>query len=117
MKMPWGNIPVQYIKVVSERCSGSYYVSALLTGNIENLYVMDSDKYGIKHFSPWFGYESSYYGPDEDYTFENSENVLFVILFRDPYEWLSSFKQTTFLGVSDRSIGPTPNRNIGPIWR
>ena len=99
-----GNTSVKYIKVVSERCSGSYYTSALLVENIENLSVMDSDKYGIKHFHPWFGYESSYYGPEEDYTFKNSEDVLFVILFRNPYDWLSSFKESAFFGPANLQV-------------
>ncbi len=97
------NTTIQYIKVMSERCSGSYYTVALIDENFDGLTRL-GDEYGIKHFYPWFGYESKYYGPQEDYTFEGSENVLFVILFRDPYDWLRSLKRTTFLGPEELQI-------------
>lgn len=94
---------IKYIKVMSERCSGSYYTTALIDENFDGLTRL-GDEYGIKHFYPWFGYESKYYGFKEDYTFEGSENVLFVILFRDAYDWLRSLKRTTFLGPAELQI-------------
>lgn len=93
-----GSAPVKHIKVMSERCSGSYYVESLLKTNIENLNSIGGVRYGLKHFNPWFGYESSYYGPKQDYTFEGSEDILFVIIFRNPYDWLRSFQRTAFFG-------------------
>lgn len=100
--------PIRKIKTMSERCSGSYYIESLIKANSENIESLDltpfDSPFGVKHFSPWFGYEESYYGPARDYTFEGSDDVLFIIIFRDPYDWIRSIKKTCFLGPASHQL-------------
>lgn len=84
-----GETPVKRIVVLSEMCSGSCFTGYLLGQNLET--IVEVDLPFNRHWLPWFGYESSYHGLESDYTFENSEDTLFIILFRDPYDWLQSF--------------------------
>lgn len=60
-----------------ERCSGTNYLENLLNINFN---ITRNFKYGHKHF---FGYR--------DYNFKNTENILFICIVRDMYEWLNSF--------------------------
>lgn len=48
--------------------------------------------YGHKHFSPWFDLPSEcFLGPKQFYDFENSDDCLFIVVFRNPYDWVRSF--------------------------
>jgi hypothetical protein len=62
--------------IYGERCSGTTYLEDVIQKNfnIEIVYC-----YGWKHF---FGFES---------LFTDNENVLFICIVRDLYEWLNSF--------------------------
>lgn len=91
-----GNEPICKVQIFGERCSGTNFLHALLRENID-IGQKESDSwyyYGWKHFPMWLHvpYESN--PPSEslerNYTFEGSENYLFVVIFRDPYDWIRS---------------------------
>lgn len=74
--------------VIGERCTGTNYLYSLIINNTELI----EKPLGHKHFPPWYELEQSYYrGHPSYYTFENTENYLFLIIFRNPYDWARSF--------------------------
>lgn len=83
-----GQRKITAVKMLTERDSGSTYTEQLIARNFDLLIYRQ--KFGQKHFSPWFGREQEYFGPPEDYTFKDSESCLFVHIIRDPYDWLRS---------------------------
>jgi len=88
---------IQCLQIFSERCSGSTYVTKLLKKNIltNNGKRLAKSPFGRKHFPPDFNLPiSEWHGPREMYTFEQSENTVFLILFRNPYDWLQSLNRT-----------------------
>jgi len=58
-----------------------------------NLPLEETYDFAWKHFPPWFLYpkhpESDY--PEEFYTFEGGEKTLFIVVFRNAYDWVRSF--------------------------
>ncbi len=94
-----GSGPIKKLHVFSERCTGSFYITDLLKNNLS----LVSAGYGHKHFPPWFELPiEDFIGPRQLYTFENSDDTLFVILFRNPYSWIKSFHEKPH--HSDRSL-------------
>ncbi len=90
--------PIKRIQIFGERCSGTNYLESLLKANCKNI---DEDYffYGWKHFPCWFDYPFNpkfYPVPKRNYTLENNRNCLFIIIFRDPYDWLRSLHLTPF---------------------
>ena len=84
------NCKITKFQFFSERCSGSNFIKNLLCSN----FIVEKKvrNYGHKHFPPWFSLPMEFYpGPEHFYTFKDSENVLFIVIFRNPYDWLSSF--------------------------
>ncbi len=80
------------LQIFSERCSGSNYVEALLMYNFFPEREMYASKFGHKHFPPWLELPiEQYYGPPRNYTYEDSDQTLFIVVFRDPYDWIRSF--------------------------
>lgn len=83
-------------QIFAERCTGSQYVTQLLQ---RNLRFNEKDRtnpcsFGHKHFPPWFSLASEEYkGPEQYYSLEDSENILFVVVFRNPYDWVRSFRK------------------------
>lgn len=65
---------INKVTILGERCSGTNYLENLLIKNFE---VEITWKYGHKHF---FGFEK----------YEDSDDVLFVCIIRDPFEWINS---------------------------
>ncbi len=83
--------PVKRLHIFSERCSGSFFIENLLKGNLPLL----PSGYGHKHFPPWFDLPmEEFKGPEHFYTYAGSDEVLFVVVFRNPYDWLKSMSQT-----------------------
>ena len=62
------------ITILGERCSGTNYLENILIKNFE---IDITWEFGNKHF---FGFDN----------YDNSDNVLFVSIIRDPFEWINS---------------------------
>lgn len=85
-----GNIPISHFQIFSERCSGSNFVEVLVRSH----FGLEKGRFGHKHFTPWLSLDNSAYrGPSRNYTFENSDDHLVLILFRAPFNWVRSFYQ------------------------
>jgi hypothetical protein len=100
---------IKYLQIYSERCSGSNYLCALLSNNLtldngDNLKIRN---YFHKHFPPWMDLASEQQKVDEKYyNFQDTEDHLFIFLFRDPYDWIRSFAATPWM--CDRSLRKMP---------
>lgn len=80
--------PITKVWVIGERCSGTNYLTALLLRNFE----VKENGLGHKHFPPWYVLPQEHYkGNQQYYTFEGTEDFLFVVIFRNPYDWVRSF--------------------------
>lgn len=84
--------------VMGERCSGTNYVSQLIEKNFPRL--SPTSEYGHKHFLLWFGYPELEDKLDplgyraKEIHLGKSENCLFILVVRNPYDWLRSFYST-----------------------
>lgn len=67
---------ISKVQIYGERCSGTNYLQELLTKNISPL--SHTNEYGWKHFFP-------------PKSFSNSEQCLFIVIYRDSFDWLRSF--------------------------
>lgn len=68
--------------IFGERCSGTNYLEYLIK---ENFGLQVTWEYGWKHF---FGHKDL-----ESY---NTENCLFLAIFRNPYDWVNSFYKARY---------------------
>lgn len=66
---------IKRIQLYGERASGTNYLKQLLVKNIPN--TAHTNQYGWKHFFP-------------PKTFPNSEDCLFIVIYRNPFDWLRS---------------------------
>jgi hypothetical protein len=87
---------IDKFKILGERCTGTNFVESLIKLNC--LHIQDAShlEYGHKHFIWWLGSEISNaeikkmgFNP-KDFFFQNSENCLFVVVVRNPYDWIRS---------------------------
>lgn len=77
--------------VIGERCSGTNYLNYLIDANT----YLRQHRIGHKHFPPWYELgPEGYSGNSQYFYFNNCESTLFVIIFRNPYDWLRSFHRT-----------------------
>lgn len=82
-----GSGPITHFVIFSERCSGSNYLHDLILFNLE----MKEANFCHKHFPPWHELsQESYYGDPRHYTFDETDDTLFIVLFRNPYDWARS---------------------------
>lgn len=82
------SVPITKLFVISERCSGSNYINSLLLQN----FPLKEEHLGHKHFPPWYQWPiEKYFGNPQYYTFEGTEDFLFIVIFRNPYDWVRSF--------------------------
>ena len=79
-------VPLIKFAVFAERCSGSNYVESLLKLNFE----LVEDAYCHKHFPPWFTVQRIAKQHKQYPLFEKNEDVLNIIVFRNPYDWVRS---------------------------
>jgi len=81
--------PVTKFKVYGERCSGTSFFTGLLWKNFP---CEEHQDFAWKHFPPWFAYprETELNYPEKNYTFSGGGKTLFVVIFRDPYDWVRS---------------------------
>lgn len=76
------------IRIFGERCSGTNYLESLITKNVpfcSDRKALKGGGYGYKH---WF-YEKWDLLPE-------AENVLFLVIFRNPVKWLTSLNKNPF---------------------
>jgi len=108
-----GNAPINGLQIYSERCSGSTYLNRLLLANFS---FEKNQNFGPKHFSPWFSLPIGHYcGPHHHYTLEGNEETLFIVIFRDPYDWLRSFHRNPW-HASGRLWGRPFGEFIRSAW-
>ncbi len=90
---------IHQLKVCGERSSGTSFLKALMEHNFLDLDVLGvcSDRFGYKHFLWWFdtpaekGKLQRLNYKLEAVTLANSDDCLFIVIVRDPYDWLRSF--------------------------
>ncbi len=84
-----GKKPVTKLVFFSERCSGSNYVQSLIQLNAKA--KIDYDPFIHKHFPPWYDLPiEEYLGDPKHYTLDGTDEYLFIVVFRDPYDWARS---------------------------
>lgn len=82
--------PINRFQIFAERCSGSNYVEGLLKKNFD--FSGASNPYGWKHGTIWYSLPRSFYNLPSDsmYDFNDSQDCLIVVVFRNPYDWVRS---------------------------
>lgn len=105
------------LKVCGERCSGTNFIMHLIHANFHDLKPIQLLEYGQKHFLWWFGTDEFYKLKPLKYKFNavdmaGSSNCLFVVVIRDPYDWLRSF-----FGVPFEVHGSLLNRGFSHFLR
>jgi len=75
---------MKYFTIQGERCSGTHFIQYALTFNfhIEYKILLNEKHLNEKHF---FGFNENIYNE------ENSNNIIFFYVVRDPVEWIDSF--------------------------
>lgn len=83
---------VKGIQIFGERCSGTNYLTGLIDANLA---LHCSYPYGWKHFPCWYDtpfVQKVLPSRGEKYCYlSDSDPFLFLVIFRDPYDWLRSF--------------------------
>lgn len=88
-----GCTPVKIVSVISEKCSGSHYLEQLITLNTNLI----NDPFILRHYPPWYSLGAEeYLGKPRHYTFADTDDHLFIILFRNPYDWVRSLHGKPF---------------------
>ncbi len=88
-------VPITRLQVFGERCSGTKYITTLLTQNFPEL--APGLPFGSKHIPPWFILPpEDYCGPRHHYTLEEEDSCLFVVIFRHPLDWLRSMHRSPY---------------------
>lgn len=83
-----GTVPIDKVFVFSERCSGNHYIESLILSN----FSISLSPFCHKHFPPWYELSPEHYrGDPRHYSFAGTEKILFIVIFRDPYDWVRSF--------------------------
>jgi hypothetical protein len=96
-----GTAPITKFTVIAERASGSNYMEALMMFNA----MIPTVPFFHKHFPPWYELPlEKYFGEKNFYTFENTDDYLFIVIFRNPYDWVRSlYRQPHLASVEMRS--------------
>lgn len=87
---------IKKIQIFGERCSGTNYMEKLLQANCKEI-NKNYFFYGHKHFPCWFKhpFDKAFYPlPEQNFTLKNNMNTLFIVIFRNPYDWLRSLRNT-----------------------
>lgn len=92
------NHPIARIQIYGERCTGTNFLESLVRNNIKHI-DNNFSHYGAKHFPCWFDYPfdaNHYQLPEYLHTLAGSDDCLFIVIFRDPYDWLRSFHKKPY---------------------
>ena len=97
---------IKVISIMGERCSGTNYFRALLKENFPSCQMSDEPH---KHFHPWielidFNIRKKTQETVDLSFIEEGSNRLFILIVRNPYDWIRSFYKTPH-HVSDKMIG------------
>ncbi|MEM1282608.1 MAG: hypothetical protein AAGG81_03560, partial [Chlamydiota bacterium] len=87
---------IKQVKVFGERCSGTNFLNALIDVNFPEQQMCYDKNYGPKHFLCWFvdhPFEKNINAKykKKSFQFNASSKCLFVVVVRNPYDWLRSF--------------------------
>jgi hypothetical protein len=86
-----GEKPITHLCIIGERCSGTNFAEELIAANLK---LVSKPWFMHKHFPPWYELPiECYFGNPQHYTFENTDEYLFVIIFRNAYDWARSLQQ------------------------
>lgn len=110
---------ITHYQIFGERCSGTNFLKCLVLQNLLNDDgpLIFSDEYGHKHYPRWFEQPLEFYnGLEKKYTFQGSENVLFIVIFRNPYDWLRSINKEPF-DVAENLKSLPFSKFIRSTWR
>ena len=113
---------IKRFKVCGERCSGTNYAAYLVKKNFPSLVEVGPHTYGHKHFMIWQGVSVKpaslsrlEYGNDAT-SFKHSDDCLFLIVIRNPYDWVRSFYRTPYHVCNELASGSFVNF-ISSEWR
>lgn len=91
-----GSQPITKFSIHGERCSGTNYIQALITNNID----IKKEEFSHKHTGPWYDLPIEHWlGDPKHYTFEGTEDQLCIIIFRNPYDWARSFNKNPWMAA------------------
>ncbi|MBW3020332.1 hypothetical protein KY334_03470 [Candidatus Woesearchaeota archaeon] len=76
---------IKKIQIFGERNSGTNYLKSLIKLNFENIDI--TTEFGWKHWFPFSEGDPHYKGK------KDSECCLFIVIYRNPFDWLRSFHQ------------------------
>ncbi len=87
-----GSIPITQVQFLGERCSGTNYLQNLIIKNFH--FAPPYFAFSSKHFpvwleGEWFQNVLPKYGENRFY--RKNDHCLFIVIFRNPYDWLHSF--------------------------
>lgn len=90
-----GQMPLKHIAIYGERCSGTNYTKQLIVANTNLISTpfctgLPHQTPWHKHFMPWFDLLPTYAEDPRNSNFAEYEDTLFVVVFRDPYDWARS---------------------------
>lgn len=94
-----GRAPLKHYALIAERCSGSNYTEQLVLMNT----YLESKSPWHKHFLPWFDLAPIYPEDPRNSDFKDYEDTIFIVIFRDPYDWA-------------RSLHPFPHHAAGWLF-
>lgn len=92
-----GAVPITHVQFFGERNSGTNYLETLILRNFS--FPSPHFAFGWKHFPIWFNkHWMKHVLPTfkKNPFLKESEHVLFIFIFRDPYDWLQSFNEKTY---------------------
>jgi hypothetical protein len=106
-----GQEPIRIVTVISEKCSGSHYVEQLMVSNFH----LQIEPFIHRHYPPWYSLPAEDYLDDpRHYHFKNTDDHLFIILVRNPYDWIRSLHKKSTL--SKKLSGLTFSQFIRTPW-
>lgn len=79
--------PITHFYVYGERCSGTNFTQSLVVENTDLKHL----SWCHKHFPPWYDLGRDHWlGTSKIYNHSPTDNFLFIIVVRNPYNWIRS---------------------------
>ncbi len=89
---------IKFVQLFGERCSGTNFLSSLINKNFDS--VIQTKDFGGKHWYIKDHYPRCRANQSTDYqcvrSLNESDDTLFVVLFRNPFDWLRSIQATPY---------------------